>query len=100
MKSPLLALVALFTFANNAPAQTSEGVIARCGASSGQAYFFKDELRNPEGGKWQQDGMSQGKIILVRLGEEWDMQLDDALGANSYRQMAQTLYWCWHPKVF
>lgn len=86
MKSTLLTLAALSTLANAALAQTSEGVIARCGASSGQSYIFKDAGTNPEGGRWVQDGMSGGKIILVRLGDEWDIQFDDALRAYSYRQ--------------
>lgn len=30
--------------------------------------------------------MSNGKIILIRLGDEWDIQFDDSVGAYGYRQ--------------
>ena len=30
--------------------------------------------------------MSGGQIILVRLGDEWDIQFDDSIGAFGYRQ--------------
>ncbi len=35
--------------------------------------------------------MSNGKIILVKLGEEWDIQFDDSVGAYSYRQDGGTV---------
>ena len=41
---------------------------------------------NPEGPGWNEDGMSNGRIILVKLGEEWDIQFDDSLGTSGYRQ--------------
>ena len=67
-------------------AQDGTGVLARCGASKGQSYFFKDESLNPAGPDWEGDGISSGKIILVKLGTEWDIQFDDVVGAYSYRQ--------------
>lgn len=66
-------------------AQGQDGVVIRCGASAGHAYFFKDDLMNPGGPQWEEDGISNGKIILVKLGEEWDIQFDDAAGAYGYR---------------
>lgn len=30
--------------------------------------------------------MSNGKIILVRYGDEWDILFDDSVGASGYRQ--------------
>ena len=63
-----------------------EGVIARCGASSGQGYFFFDSIMNPDGPDWSQDGISSGQILLVRLGQEWDIQFGDTIGAYGYRQ--------------
>lgn len=62
------------------------GVLARCGASKGDGYYFKDKLFNPNGPTWNEDGISKGKIVLVRLGDEWDIQFDDAVGAYGYRQ--------------
>jgi hypothetical protein len=46
---------------------------------------------NPEGPEWADDGISGGKIILVRLGNEWDIQFDDAFGASGYRQDGATV---------
>ena len=66
-------------------AGASDGVLIRCGASSGHAYFFRDELMHPDGPSWEKDGMSAGKIILVKLGEEWDIQFDDSVGSYGYR---------------
>ena len=48
-------------------------VMAMCGASSGTGYFFKDTLYNPEGGRWLDDGISNGQITLVRDGESYDI---------------------------
>ena len=63
-----------------------DGVLARCGPSSGQGYFFFDELMNPEGPEWSEDGIRDGEIILIRLDNEWDIQFDDVAGAFGYRQ--------------
>jgi TPR repeat protein len=63
-----------------------EGVLARCGASSGYSYFFGDPAYKPSGSSWEEDGMSQGNILLVRLGDEWDIQFGDSIGAYGYRQ--------------
>lgn len=35
--------------------------------------------------------MSNGSILLVRLGQEWDIQFGDALGAYGYRQDGATV---------
>jgi hypothetical protein len=78
----LMMIAALVPFA--ASAQPTDGVIMRCGASAGHGYFFK-YFTKPDGPDWQVDGISTGKIILVRLGDEWDIQFDDFLGASGYR---------------
>lgn len=85
MKFVCFAVLAL-TVSAPATAQDVDGVLARCGASKGHGYFFKDENFNPTGPEWEDDGISNGKIILVRLGDEWDIQFDDIAGAYSYRQ--------------
>lgn len=69
-----------------APLTAAEGAIARCGPSDGMGYYFKDELTNPTGPSWEKDGITNGKIVLIRLADEWDILLDDAIGAYSYRQ--------------
>jgi len=76
----LLAMLPSF-----ASAQPVNGVIIRCGASSGYSFFFKGPL-NTEGPNWDADRLSNGKIVLIRLGEEWDIQFDDAIGSFGYRQ--------------
>ena len=87
MRLATLALVgALCALGVSAEAQTTNGVLIRCGASAGQSFFFKDSIFNPSGSAWEKDGMSNGKIVLIKLGEEWDIQFDDAAGAYGYRQ--------------
>ncbi len=64
----------------------SEGAVVRCGASKGTGYYFYDEIMNPKGPEWSEDGISDGKLILISLGDEWDIQFDDVAGAFGYRQ--------------
>ncbi len=65
--------------------QSNDGAVIRCGASAGHSFFFKSP-NNPSGPNWDADGMSKGKIILIRLGDEWDIQFDDSVGSYGYRQ--------------
>lgn len=76
----------LLIAASSSPALATEGVLARCGASIGQAFYFKDLMFSPDGASWSEDGLKNGKIVLVRLGEEWDIQFDDVVGASGYRE--------------
>ncbi|GGA19370.1 hypothetical protein GCM10011498_20320 [Amylibacter cionae] len=48
-------------------------------------------MTNPDGPNWSQDGISTGKIVLVRYGEEWDILFDDSVGASGYRQDGATV---------
>lgn len=81
---PLVAIAIAFSTA--AHCQEGQGVIARCGASKGYSFYFKDDLFMPGGSKWADDAISNGKIILVRLGDEWDIQWDDSVLTSGYRQ--------------
>jgi hypothetical protein len=81
----LITLAFVFVSAQPAPSQQS-GVIARCGPSKGQGYFFEDKLFNPTGPSWIEDGISDGKIVLINLNEEWDILFDDVIGARGYRE--------------
>ncbi len=81
----ILSVVLLTALPAMASAQTSEGAIIRCGASTGHGFFFKGPL-NPDGPNWDVDKISTGKIVLIRLGNEWDIQFDDAIGSFGYRQ--------------
>ncbi|CUJ83011.1 hypothetical protein RUE5091_00059 [Ruegeria denitrificans] len=85
-----VAIVCLTLVAQIGYAQ--EGVLARCGASKGTGYFFKDELVNPDGPEWADDGISKGKIVLVKLGDEWDIQFDDTAGSYGYREDGATVF--------
>ncbi len=89
MKSTITSVAVLaVTLVAAAPAysQLGEGVLFRCGASKGNGYFFYDEAYNPEGPSWEDDGISNGKFVLVKLGDEWDIQFDDTIGAYGYRE--------------
>ena len=79
----IFSFIGLFQKAN---AQVSDGVLIRCGASAGHAFFFEDPVFNPSASDWIEDGMTKGEIILVKFGEEWDIQFDDVLGSTGYRQ--------------
>ncbi len=81
----ILSLVLLSALPAMVSAQSFSGTIIRCGASSGHAYFFKGSM-NPGGPNWEADGLSSGKIVLIRLGDEWDIQFDDVAGSYGYRQ--------------
>lgn len=71
-----VAMVAIFSVAN-----AQDGALIRCGASAGQSYFFKDDVFTRERSNWEEDGISSGKIVLIKLGEEYDILFDDAAGA-------------------
>ena len=60
-------------------------VLMHCGSSKGQAYFFNDKIMNPEPSGWQDDGISKGRIILSKDGEDWDVLFGDALSSSGYR---------------
>lgn len=81
----LLPLAFLVAFPSWSSAQAFDGAIIRCGASTGHAFFFQSEL-NPSGPDWAEDALSNGKIVLIKLGDEWDIQFDDAAGSYGYRQ--------------
>jgi len=66
-------------------------VVAHCGASQGTSYFFHDEIFNPEGPDWAEDGIGNGRIILVREAEDWDILFEDVFGSPGYRSDGATV---------
>ena len=89
MSKTIIAIAALLSatfLAQDVKAQGPEGVLIRCGPSSGHSYFFKDDIWNPDGPNWDLDGISDGKIILIRYADEWDILFSDGVGASGYRQ--------------
>jgi len=65
---------------------TGLSVWAMCGASKGQGYYFKDELMNPDGPNWSEDGISNGQITLVENRDQVDILFGDAARATGYVQ--------------
>ena len=63
----------------------SAEVVMHCGASLGKSYFITDPIFNPEPSSWQEDGMSNGRIILTKEEDDWDILFGDALGSTGYR---------------
>lgn len=69
----LVAAVALLVAAwTGSGAQAQQGWldVYSCGGSKGHSYFLRDG--------WSEDAISQGVIILRRLGDEFDVQIGDA----------------------
>jgi len=87
-----LAVYCIATIVAPEAVLAQDGVIARCGASEGQSYFFHDPVMYPNGPDWDDDGISNGKLLLVRLGEEWDIQFGDTVGDYGYRQDGATVF--------
>lgn len=65
--------------------------LAKCGASSGNGYFFHDEIFNTAESAWDDDGLSNGKISLVKAGDSLDILFGDALGDNGYSSDGATV---------
>lgn len=78
-------LSAFFAILPSVAAAQTDGVLISCGASTGHVFSFKGPL-NPDGPSWDADGISGGKIVLIRLGDEWDILFDDIVGSFGYRQ--------------
>ena len=68
-----------------------DGIIVSCGASSGTGYFIQDPIFFNQPSEWADDGISNGKISLIKLGDEWDILFGDALGDAGYRQQGATV---------
>ena len=82
-----LIIISIIIFATQARTE----ILIHCGPSNGQAYFFNDPTFNPNPSGWQEDGMSKGRIILSKEGEDWDILFGDALGSNGYRSDGATV---------
>lgn len=84
MKHTKVAVLATACLSSANPAASE--VIIHCGPSEGTSYFFRQEFLNPDGPSWEDDGISNGRIILVREGDEWDILFGDIAGNYGYRQ--------------
>lgn len=81
-----MRLIALVLAIAAGTASADIQIVAQCGASSGYSYFFEDEKFPNEEAGWDKDRIPNGKIILVKQDEHWDIQFDDFFGAYSYRK--------------
>lgn len=80
----VVAAISLLALTN--PSTAQEGVLIRCGPSIGYSFYFHEPTMSPDGPTWEKDQLSNGKIVLVKLGDEWDIQFDDSFGAYGYRE--------------
>jgi hypothetical protein len=60
-------------------------VLRTCGASSGWAYYLAGGVVQQDDAGWQEDGISNGGVMLLRDGENWDIVYTDATGSRSAR---------------
>lgn len=63
--------------------QAQAETVTVCGASKGQSYFFQGLLNTSPG--WKDDGISNGKIELVRDRGNIDIFYADTVGSRSMR---------------
>ena len=82
-----LIIMSIVIFATQARAE----ILMHCGPSKGQGYFFNDPTFNPNPSGWHEDGMSKGRIILSKEGEDWDILFGDAAGGSGYRSDGATV---------
>ena len=59
--------------------------VISCGASKGYSFFLQNSSLDYDAG-WSEDGISNGKIILVKEGEDFDILFDDIIGGYGYRE--------------
>lgn len=60
-------------------------ILFECGGSSGHAFYPPSIFVEAPEGEWIEDGISNGRIQLVRSGDELDLLHLDALGMTSAR---------------
>lgn len=66
------------------PAQSAT-ILARCGPSVGQSYYFEGGVIGPGHGGWKPDGYENGRITAyINDKNEVDILLKDATGLKSY----------------
>lgn len=85
---PLATVIASLLFAEQVRAE----ILMHCGPSKGQAYYFNDPTFNPNPSGWSDDGIKNGRIILSKEGEEWDILFGDAAGSSGYRSDGASVF--------
>lgn len=60
-------------------------IIARCGPSVGQSYYFEAGIVGPGQGGWKKDGFDGGRITAyINDKDQLDILMKDAAGLKSY----------------
>ena len=63
-------------------------VLLHCGASKGKTFYFSYGSQPAE---WIEDRISNGRIILTRDGNDWDILFNDASSQSDYRADGATV---------
>ena len=58
-----------------------QNIITRCGSSEGHDYWVNNEALNVGG--WKKANIPGGKIVLLRNGDDFDIEITDARGIPS-----------------
>ncbi len=77
----LAAAVVLVSQAVSARAE----IITRCGASSGQAWYFASPFVPQDEVGWSKDTLSKGEFLLIVDGDKPDIVVTDVAGTRSSR---------------
>lgn len=60
-------------------------ILARCGPSTGQSYYFEAGVVGPGRGGWQKDGFENGRVIAyINDSQQLDILVRDSAGTKSY----------------
>ena len=73
----------IFTVLVATAAQASSGVIAKCGGSEGQGYFFSGPFVSEDSAGWQTDNISKGSTSIVEVDGKIDVLFFDASNSTT-----------------
>jgi len=81
-RQSIYAIVAMLLI--GAPAEAAT-ILARCGPSTGQSYYFEAGIVGPGQGGWKQDGFAGGRItVYINNQNQLDLLQKDSTGLKSY----------------
>jgi len=60
-------------------------VLFRCGPSKGYSWYLRNDV-SPSPGKWLEDGISKGEIILFKDADGFDIWMTDTVGSRSLKR--------------
>lgn len=60
-------------------------ILARCGASDGQSYYFEGGFVGPGQGGWKKDGVDDGRVtVFLNENDQLDLLVKDRATTRSY----------------